>query len=154
MLNDAVTEQKLMAVLQESIRRRAEAAEGAAGSPPPPRPPLNTGGGSGRFGPMEERVSRLETHMEYVHRDLDALKSGQDKILDRIESIGRRLDDIPTRSDLRSFRWQWVATAVAAIALIVGGIIGGLSWIKPEASPQAPPTIIQIPVPTAPKPVR
>jgi len=35
----------------------------------------------------------------------------------------------------------------AAVAIIVGGIIGGLSWIKPEAPTaiQSPPIIIQVP---------
>lgn len=38
---------------------------------------LQARGGDGTSGGMEERVTRLETHMEYVRRDLEDLKSGQ-----------------------------------------------------------------------------
>lgn len=84
--------------------------------------PLNTGGGGGTFGAMEARVTKLETHMEYVRRDLDALKAGQDKIL-------AKLNDLPTKGDLEAWRWQWLATGLAIIALTVGGITGGLALI-------------------------
>ena len=99
--------------------------------------PLNESGGGGTSGGMKERVARLETHMEYVRRDLEELRAGQAAIIDR-------LDALPTKVDLNTFRWQWIATAVGAIAVIVGGIIGGLSWIKPDPSPPAP-VVIQLP---------
>ncbi|WP_156679364.1 hypothetical protein [Sphingomonas profundi] len=83
---------------------------------------LHGGGGGGTSEPMEERVTRLETHMEYVRRDLDDLRAGQATILDR-------LNDLPTKADLNTWRWQWVATAIAIIALTVGGITGGLALI-------------------------
>jgi hypothetical protein len=75
--------------------------------------------------------------MEYVRRDLELISGKLDTVLDRT-------NDLPTRSDLTTFRWQWVATAVAAIALIVGGIIGGLGWIKPDSAPAAP-VVYQLP---------
>jgi len=86
---------------------------------------------------MEQRVTKLETHMEYVQRDLAAIGTKLDTLLERTQNL-------PTKADLTTFRWQWVATAVAAIALIVGGIIGGLGWIKPDASP-ASPIVVQVP---------
>lgn len=104
-----------------------------------PQLPLFGGGGGGTYGGMEERVSRLETHFEYVRRDLDEIRDGQAKILDSLSAL-------PTKGELSSFRWQWVATAVGAIALIVGGIIGGLSWIKPDDKPaQVQPVVIAVP---------
>lgn len=75
-----------------------------------------------------ERISRLETHFEYIRRDLDELKSDQKKVLDAVR-------DLPTKSDLWSWKLQWTAICVAAIALIVGGIIGGLSWIRSDVPP-------------------
>src|SRR3546814_7058822 len=68
---------------------------------------------------MESRVSSLETHMEYVRRDLDELRVGQATIIDR-------LNHIPTKADLDTWRWQWLATGLAIVALTVGGITGGL----------------------------
>lgn len=99
--------------------------------------PLSTGGGGGTYDGMSDRVTRLETHFEYTRKDLDEIATKLDTILDRTQNL-------PSKADLTTFRWQWVATAVAAIALIVGGIIGGLGWIKPDAQPAAP-TIIQLP---------
>lgn len=87
-----------------------------------------TGGGGGSGMSEGERISRLETHFEYIRKDLDELKSDQKKVLEAVM-------DLPTRSDLWSWKLQWAAICVATIALIVGGIIGGLSWIKSEAAP-------------------
>src|SRR3546814_10195001 len=72
------------------------------------------GSGGGASGGMESRVSSLETHMEYVRRDLDELRVGQATIIDR-------LNHIPTKADLDTWRWQWLATGLAIVALTVGG---------------------------------
>lgn len=110
---------------------------------------LHGGGGGGTSGGMETRITRLEAHVEVMQRDVAELKTDMRTMIDIVR-------DLPTKSDLTTFRWQWVATSVAAIALIVGGIIGGLSWIKPDAptpvvaAPAAPvpPIVIQVPTPT------
>lgn len=128
--------------LTEMKRMREEAREDNDG--------LNGGGGGGTSGGVENRVTRLEVQMETVQRDLAEIKADLRSTLDIVRSL-------PTKSDLSTFRWQWVATAVAAIALIVGGIIGGLGWIKPDepAPASAAPIIFQVPtaqpaaVPTA-----
>lgn len=125
--------ERLIAQLKEGVA--------AAGAPPaPPSPPLNYGGGGGRFHSMEERVTRLETHMEYVQRDLSDVKSDLRSVLDIVRGL-------PTRSDLTSWKWQWTAICVGAIALIVGGIIGGLAWIQPGAPSATQPAPIVITVP-------
>lgn len=90
---------------------------------------MSGGGGMGD----SDRITRLETHFEYIKRDLSDLKSGQQGIGQALASISTRLDSLPTKTDLSSWRTQWIAICVGAIALIVGGIIGGLSWIKPDA---------------------
>lgn len=95
--------------------------------------------GGGTLPPMDGRVSALEIHMEYVQRDLKS-------IADKLDTVISQTSDLPTKRDLSTFRWQWVATAAAAIAIIVGSIIGGLSWIKPDAAPPSP-VIVQMPAP-------
>ena len=85
-------------------------------------PPLKEGGGDGTSGGMESRVTKLETHMEYMRRDLDSIRLTQDKILDKIGTL-------PTRTDLNTWRWQWIAAGLAIVALTVGGITGGLALI-------------------------
>lgn len=85
-------------------------------------PALKGGRGGGTSGGMEERVTRLETHFEYVRRDLDDIRGTQSKILDIVIAQ-------PTRSDLNTWRWQWIATGIAIVALTIGGITGGLALI-------------------------
>ncbi|MXN63606.1 hypothetical protein GR183_01710 [Stappia sp. GBMRC 2046] len=80
-----------------------------------------------------ERISRLETHFEYIRKDLDDIKSDQREVLQRVR-------DLPSKGDLWAWKLQWTAIAVAAIAIIVGGIIGGLSWIKSDSAPVYVPT--------------
>jgi hypothetical protein len=108
--------------------------------------PLSTGDGGGTYGGMEMRVTRLETHFEYVRRDLDEIKGGQAQIQSDLQSVVASLKNLPTKNDLWSWKLQWIAIAVGAIALIVGGIIGGLSWVKPE--PQQ--VVISVPPATPP----
>lgn len=93
---------------------------------------LKTGGGGGTSGFMDGRVTRLEVTMEFVRKDLDAISGKLDTLIDRTS-------DLPTKRDLWAWKWQWTALGFAVIAIIIGGIIGGLSWIRPDAS--APPPV-------------
>ena len=95
--------------------------------PAEPRLPLKGGGGDGTSGGMESRVSRLEVLVDVTRDDLRDIKGDLRTVIDR-------LNDLPTKSDLNTWRWQWVATAVAIIALTVGGITGGLSLIANSAN--------------------
>lgn len=99
---------------------------------------MQNGGGGGGMSDSE-RIVRLETHFQYIERDLSELKQGQKEIADKLSSLAVTLSGLPTKGDLNAWKLQWMGICVAAIALIVGGIIGGLVWIKPEA----PQVIIQ-----------
>jgi hypothetical protein len=93
---------------------------------------LEHGGSGGDGMGLDERVARLETHFEYVRRDLDEIKVDQKAVLAAVK-------DLPNKNDLWMWKIQWMAIGLAAIALVVGGIIGGLAWVKPE------PIIITLP---------
>ena len=84
--------------------------------------PLETAGGGGDSAGMDGRVTKLETHMEYVRKDLDAISGKLDKLVDQVGSL-------PTKADLNTWRWQWLATGLTIVALTVGGITGGLALI-------------------------
>src|SRR3546814_11519172 len=73
------------------------------------------GSGGGASGGMESRVSSLETHMEYVRRDLDELRVGQDTIIDRLHQH-------PNNAALDTWVWPWLATGLATVAQHVGGV--------------------------------
>jgi len=86
---------------------------------------------------MDARVTRLETHMEYVRADLSELKAGQREttkalaaLSSQFEKLAGQMDKLPTKADLWSWKLQWLAIALVGFATIVGGIIGGLGWIK------------------------
>ncbi len=112
--------------LESAKRRSAE-----------PDLPLYGGGGGGTSDTMDARVTRLEVRMEHVDRTLASIDSKLDKANDRLMQL-------PTKTELSSWKLQWTALALAVVAVVIGGIIGGLAWIQP--SPSAPaPTIIQLP---------
>lgn len=125
----------------DKVRSLKEHAARILAHTPSEPPPLHGGGGGGISDVMEARVTKLETHMEYVRRDLDSL-------LTSVSSMDRKLDALPTKKDLESWRWQWLATGIAIVALTVGGITGGLSLIQRTA----PPVAISAPTPAAPTP--
>lgn len=116
-------------------RRRGRSGVGAG-----PGGPLNTGGTGGTFDGMDGRVSRLEAHMEHVREDMADIKSV-------LGSISDRLNQLPTKGDLWSWKWQWTAIGFATMAIVIGGIIGGLAWIQPapDKSAQPQPIVITIP---------
>jgi hypothetical protein len=86
---------------------------------------------------MAAHVTRLETHMEYVREDLAQIKDGQRDMTRTLAETSKALGDLfskveklPTKDDLWSWKVQWLAIALGTVAFIVGGIIGGLDWIK------------------------
>jgi hypothetical protein len=86
---------------------------------------LKSGGGGGTSWGMEERVTRLETHMEYVRRDLDEIRG----TLGRVEGT---LAELPKKRGLEAWRWQWVGVAIAVIALtttVITGSLGLITWL-------------------------
>ncbi len=86
---------------------------------------LKSGVGGGTSGGMEDRVTRLETHVEYLRRDSDEVRG-------TLRSIEQKLGTVATKRDLESWRWQWVGFLVAATALVatvITGSLGFLTWI-------------------------
>lgn len=75
---------------------------------------------------MESRVAALETHMEYVKRDLHEIDR-------KLDLVNDNLGKLATKAELKTWQWQWIATGVGIIALTVGGITGGLALIAQAA---------------------
>lgn len=86
---------------------------------------LEYGGGGPHDTGMEARVSVLENEVKHIREDLGEIKS-------TLGQIAGKLSELPTKRDLSSWTWQFVAVGAGVIAIVVGGIVGGLSWIQPE----------------------
>ncbi len=85
-------------------------------------PRLRGSDDGGNTPPMSDRVTRLEVQMELMRDDTREIKA------DLKSAIGY-LSVLPTKRDLDTWRWQWIATGAAIIAITVGGITGGLALI-------------------------
>lgn len=107
-----------LALEEETARRLIERLDGR---------PLQHGGGGGTSDGMDSRVTKLETHMEYVRDDLREIKGD-------LKTVVSRLNELPTKKDLDTWRWQWMGIGIAIVALTVGGITGGLALISKFAS--------------------
>ena len=97
--------------------------------------PTNAKDGKKRI--MDARVSQLETHMEYMRETVSEIKASQKEMSKslfdlsiEVKNLTMEVKKLPTKDDLWSWKVQWLAIALATVAFIVGGIIGGLDWIK------------------------
>jgi hypothetical protein len=97
---------------------------------------------------MEQRVTRLETHFEYIRDDLDEIKAEQRTLGQRLEAhqrdIGEKLEAIrallgdirvelakrPTTGQFWGMIGAVAAISLATIAIIITGIVGGLAWLQ------------------------
>ncbi|HKR87700.1 MAG TPA: hypothetical protein VJS38_05950 [Phenylobacterium sp.] len=106
--------------------------------------PLETGSGGGDSMGMDARVTKLETHMEYVRKDLDAISGKLDKLVENTSQL-------PTKRDLTTNTFAAIGIGFAVMAIVVGGIIGGLGWIQSRVSPAPAATpVASVPAASAP----
>lgn len=88
-----------------------------------PESTLKGGDGGGTSGgDMESRVAKLEAYVEVARDDLREIRGD-------MKAVIAKLGTIPTKSDLDSWKWQWLLASVAIFAVIIGSIIGGLAWL-------------------------
>jgi len=85
-------------------------------------PHLQTGGPSDTSGGMEERVTRLETHMEYVRRDLDDIKAGQTALLAAVQDL--KTEITITRGSAAG-KVTVITTGIAVVAILLAVIAFG-----------------------------
>lgn len=123
--------------------------------------PLDAGGGPPHDGGMDgERIGRLEGRMDRVDGKLDQVIAG-------LSGLRETTAALPTRRDLQTFALTGIGIALAVVAIVITGVVGGLAWIQPQpapapaaapfaATPPAAPTIIYLtppnPVPPLPSP--
>lgn len=116
---------------------------------------LQTGGGGPIFPAMETEIALLKQRADQTDKRLESMDGKLDGLVKSIGDLSVAVAKLPTKDTLASWTQQMAIGALAVAALIVGGIIGGLSWIKPD-SPPAAPTVINVqpaPVTVMPPPV-
>jgi hypothetical protein len=77
------------------------------------------GGGGDNTG-MEQRVTRLETHFEYVQKDIGEIKKDIGEIKSDLSAIKDRLKALPT---INGF-WGMIATVLGVSLTMIGAVVG------------------------------
>jgi hypothetical protein len=96
------------------------------------------------------RIAILETQVAHIQSALGDIRT------DLREVLGK-LGHLPTKQDLSQNIATIVVIGLAVIAIVIGGIIGGLALLQPKeppaaisAAPAPQPIVIQLPPQTAP----
>ncbi len=97
---------------------------------------LQTGGPGDTSDGMDSRVTKLETQMDFVRDDLREIKGD-------LKTIIGRLGELPTKRDLTTNTLTVVVIGLAVLAIAIGGIVGGLSWIDRASAPVPVATAVQ-----------
>ena len=101
---------------------------------------VGRGGSGGLRGDLSGRVSKLEAHIDHMF-------AGIGDVQRKLEV----LNQLPTKRDLDTWQWQWMAIGLAVVALTVGGVVGGLALINrtvdhtPAPAAAVQPVIVQVP---------
>jgi len=115
-------------------------------------PPVATGGNDGDPPDgADMRIAKLEVHVENIQSVLGDIRS-------ELRGLASSLSHLPTKQDLFTNAIAVVVIGLTVIVITVGGIIGGLDFIKrddrapaaaavaaPAPAPQ--PIVIQVPYP-------
>lgn len=107
----------------------------------PKRGPTD-GDGTGEPPAMTDRITRLEVHVEHVQADVTEIKTD-------LKSVLGKITDLPTRANLHNYTLTGIALGLAVMAIVIGGIIGGITYIvTKQGAPQV--TVVTVPPQPAP----
>lgn len=118
---------------REPYQDRTVEAGGDGGEPPD--------GTNVRIAILENQVTQIQNALGEIRSDLKTL-------------VGN-VAHLPTKQDLLQNSATVVIIGLTVLAITIGGIVGGLSWLQPKASGQAAgqtpqPIVIQLPVQPSP----
>ncbi len=90
---------------------------------------------------MDQRVTRLEEWAKHSDQRMGRMEEKLDRIGDVLGRVETSVAGMATKRDLANYTFAGLGIGLALMALIIGGIIGGLGWLKPDSSPPPPVTI-------------
>lgn len=83
---------------------------------------LKRDGGGGISDGMEQRVTKLETHMEYVRRDLDEIRADQKIALNKLDGLATSLTHARAHT---AGKVTVITTGIAVVAVLLGVLAYG-----------------------------
>lgn len=98
---------------------------------------------------MDERIIKLEEWAKHSDQRMGRMEGKLDRIGDVLGRVETSIAGMATKRDLATYTFAGLGLGLALMALIIGGIIGGLSYIKPDSPTPVPPPPVTI---TAPPP--
>lgn len=75
---------------------------------------------------MSDRVTRLETHFEYIRRDLHEIKSDQKAMATELHTVNNRMSSLPTKTSL----WTMIASVLGISIAIISFFVAALTYIQ------------------------
>lgn len=86
-----------------------------------------SGGGGGHSGGMEERLAKLEARADTSEQRLGRMEITLDRLTEKVGGLAtkddvKRLEELPTRDDLHSWKRENVGIGLTIIILVFGGI--------------------------------
>lgn len=84
---------------------------------------LKGSGGGGTFDGMEGRLSALETNVSNLKGDVGRIER-------KLDRVGSDVSKLATKGDFFGYLAATFTIALAVVAIVVGGIIGGLGWLE------------------------
>lgn len=123
--------------LRNITRSDSSQSGGPTGPSAPQESRLNPGGGGPTFPSMEADLAVLKYRADQADSRMARVETKLDTLIEKVSAL-------PTKNDLWQWKWQWTALSLATVAIVVGGIIGGLAWVKPDNAPAPSPTVINV----------
>ena len=99
---------------------------------------LANGDGGGHDSWMERTV-RLEEWSKMSEQRMARIEDKLDRSIDIMNEVKVVLAGMATKRDLANYTFAGLGLGLALMAFIIGGVIGGLAWIKVDAPIVIPP---------------
>ena len=117
-----------LATFRNALREIKAQVEQAGVASPGIEPPLARGPDESHVSPMSGGLATYR--LEQAEKRAEAADARMARIEGGINDIKVTLAGLPTKDSLRNYLLASLAVGLAIMGIVIGGIIGGLDWIK------------------------